>query len=166
VIRPALLIARKSLRQHRFSTAVTVLSVALASGLVMSVFVIQAQARQAFANPSFGFDAVLGARGSKLQLVLNTVFHLVTSPGNIPWSLYATLRDRTAGVKLAIPFATGDNYLGYRIVGTLRSFFTDIDGGGGPHYTVRQGGRLFDDSHREAVVGSFVAQQTGLKPGR
>jgi hypothetical protein len=64
MIRASLMIARKSLRQHLFSTAITVVSVALASGLIMAVFAIESQSRQAFANPDVGYDAVLGARGS------------------------------------------------------------------------------------------------------
>jgi putative ABC transport system permease protein len=165
MIRASLMIARKSLRQHLFSTAITVVSVALASGLIMAVFAIESQSRQAFANPDVGYDAVLGARGSKLQLVLNTVFHLETSPGNIPWTLYTSLRDNTAGVQNAIPIATGDNYMGFRIVGTTHDFFTDLPSRSGAVSAVRDGGRFFDDGFREAVVGSFVAEETGLKPG-
>lgn len=165
MIRAALLIAFKSLRQHRVSAGITILSAALASGLMMSVFAIQAQAEKAFANPDIGFEAVLGARGSKLQLVLNSIFHLETSPGNVPWSLYTTLRDRTPGVQLAVPFATGDNYLGFRIVGTVNNFFNGLPSGIGPAYTLREGGRIFDDGYREAVVGSFVAESTGLEVG-
>ena len=42
------LIVRRSLRQHALSTAITVCSVALASGLVMAVFAIGAQTKLAF----------------------------------------------------------------------------------------------------------------------
>jgi len=86
------LIVRRSLRQHGLSTAVTAAAVALASGLVMSVFSINRQTYDAFTGGNAGFDAALGARGSQLQLVLNTVFHLETSPGNIPWRLYQTIK--------------------------------------------------------------------------
>ena len=54
----------------------------------MAVFIISQQARTAFTQGASGYEAVLGARGSQVQLVLNAVFHLETSPGNIPWSLY------------------------------------------------------------------------------
>ena len=111
------LIVRRSLRQHALSTSITVLSAALASGLVMAVFAVAAQSRAAFAGGPVGFDAVLGARGSETQLVLNTVFHLETSPGNIPWSMYTALQEDRR-VELAIPYAVGDNYKGFRIVGT------------------------------------------------
>ena len=78
-----IMIVRRSLRQHYVSTTITVGAAALASGLVIAVFSIQHQARRAFTGGQAGFDAVLGARGSQLQLVLNTVYHLETSPGNI-----------------------------------------------------------------------------------
>ena len=106
-----LLIVRRSLRQHILGTVVTVLSVALACGLTMAVFSINAQTTRAFTGGPIGFDAVLGARGSQLQLVLNTVFHLETSPGNIPWRLYREV-EADPRVALAVPYALGDNYHG------------------------------------------------------
>lgn len=156
-----LFLVRRSLRQHALSTWVTVLSAALASGLVMAVFAITAQTKAAFVR-EVGFDAVVGARGSQLQLVLNTVFHLETSPGNIPWKLYRELaKDPT--VELAIPYAVGDNYRGFRIVGTSPEIFTEFEYEPGRGYEVT--GRAFDPARREGVIGSFVAEQTGLKVG-
>ena len=35
----------------------------------------------------------------------------------------------------------------------------------GKHYELEPGGTMFDPTRREAVVGSFVAQKMGLKPG-
>jgi len=86
------MIVRRSLGQHALSTIITALSIALGSGLVMAVFSIKSQTYQAFTGGKAGFDAVLGARGSQLQLVLNTVFHLETSPGNIPWAMYQQIK--------------------------------------------------------------------------
>ena len=158
------LIVRRSLRQHALSTCVTLLATALASGLVMSVFAIQRQTYEAFTGGQLGFDAVLGARGSQLQLVLNTVFHLETSPGNIPWAMYQAMKaDRR--VEHAIPYATGDNYQGFRIVGTTDELFTKFQYRAGRTFEVQSGGRFFDSSRREAVMGSFAAARTGLKPG-
>jgi putative ABC transport system permease protein len=163
--RPGLmLLVRRSLRQHALSTAITVLSVALASGLAMAVFSIRNQTYEAFTGGTGGFDAVLGARGSQLQLVLNSVFHLETSPGNIPWELYKAV-EADPGVELAIPYALGDNYRGYRIVGTTSDLFTRAANREGRTLQVAPGGRLFDTDRREAVVGSFVAARTGLTVG-
>jgi putative ABC transport system permease protein len=141
-----MLIVRRSLRQHALSTAITVLSVALASGLVMAVFAIKSQTYDAFTGGSNGFDAVLGARGSQLQLVLNTVFHLETSPGNIPWQMYTAI-GQDPGVDLAVPYAVGDNYQGFRIVGTTPELFTRFPGEGG--ISPESGGRFFTAEGRE-----------------
>jgi putative ABC transport system permease protein len=158
------LLVRRSLRQHAFSTCATLFAVALSAGLVMSVFAIQHQTRQAFTGGNMGFDAVLGARGSQLQLVLNAVFHLETSPGNIPWSLYQTIKAEPM-VKLAVPYATGDNYRGFRIVGTTGEIFSDFEIRDGEKLQVVPGGRVFNPDYREAVLGNFVAQSLGLKIG-
>jgi putative ABC transport system permease protein len=154
----------RSLRQHLLSSAVTLLSVALGTGLVMAVFAVSQQSRLAFAGGPLGFDAVLGARGSHLQLVLNTVFHLETSPGNIPWSLYEELQ-ADKRVQLAVPFALGDNYKGFRIVGTSGELFGAFEYEKGKHFEFEPGGRPFDVAHREAVIGARVAQETGLRVG-
>jgi putative ABC transport system permease protein len=157
-------LVRRSLKQHLLSTLVTVLSVALACGLTMAVFSIQSQTRSAFTGGSTGFDAVLGARGSQLQLVLNAVFQLETSPGNIPWSLYETVK-KDSRVELALPYAVGDNYFGFRIVGTLPEIFTRFEYQPGRHFEVQPGGKTFDPAQKEAVIGSYVSQKTGLKVG-
>ena len=47
------------------------------------------------------------------------VFHLETSPGNIPWSLDKEISEDPR-VTLAMSYAVGDNYQGYRIVGTAQ----------------------------------------------
>lgn len=162
-LRGLLWIVRRSLRQHALSTLVTAGSVALASGLVMAVYAIQAQAVRAFTGGPVGFDAVLGARGSQLQLVLNAIFHLETSPGNLPWSTYEEVRLRP-GVTLAIPYAVGDNFRGFRIVGTTGEIFTAFEYEKGKPYRFAQG-RPFDPQRFEAVLGDTVARRTGLSYG-
>ena len=160
------LMVRRGLRHHLFASAVTIAAAALASGLVMSVFSIQRQAREAFAGGPVGFDAVLGARGSELQLVLNTVFHLETSPGNIPWTLYREIADDPR-VARAIPYATGDNFYGFRIVGTTAELFEPSSPGESSSrrvYSLAEG-NLFEPRYAEAVLGSSVARETGLRIG-
>ena len=78
-------LALKGFRQHLFSSLVAAFSIALAGGLLLSTLKIQKQTQTSFNNASGGFDAVLGARGSKLQLILNALFHLDASPGNLSW---------------------------------------------------------------------------------
>lgn len=158
------LLVRRSLRQHAMSSAICVLAIALAGGLLMSVWTLQSGARQAFDRAGSSFDGVLGARGSKLQLVLNAVFHLDESPGNVTAEDYAAIRAHPA-VDLALPIALGDNYRGYRIVGTLTNFFSDVEIAPGQHHQVRSPGRWFDPGRREAVIGSVVADRLRLRLG-
>ncbi len=157
------LMVRKSLRQHLLSTLITACSIALAGGLLMAVWVVKDQSQTAFTGVNAGFDAVLGARGSKLQLVLNTIFHLEESPGNISFADFDQIRNHPA-VGVAVPIALGDNYLGYRIVGTATNLFTEVEYLPGRRYRVAAG-RAFDPGLREAVVGSFAAQRLGLRVG-
>lgn len=154
----------KSLRQHALSTSVTALSIALASGLLMAVWAVKAQSRATFTGQTAGFDAVLGARGSQLQLVLNSLFHVEASPGNLAWQDYLDIK-KDPRVAQAIPIAVGDNYRGYRLVGTLPGMLTDVEYAPGRKFVVRSPGRLFDPQLREAVVGSFAAQRLGLRYG-
>lgn len=156
------LIVYKSLRQHLLSTVVTALSIALAGGLLMSVWVVKEQSDAAFSQQDAGFDAVLGARGARLQLVLNAIFHLEASPGNLKWNDYEDIKKHRA-VASALPIAVGDNYLGYRLVGTLTNLF-DVEYTEGRKYEVARG-RQFEQGYAEAVVGSFVAQRLGMKVG-
>ena len=157
------LIVRRSLRQHALSTAVTAASIALACGLLISVWVVKDQSHATFTGMTGGFDAVLGARGSKLQLVLNTLFHLEESPGNLPWNDYLEIK-QNPNVEFALPIAVGDNYRGYRLAGTLPELFTAVEYRPGQKYSFRSG-RAFDPALREGVVGSFAAHKLGLKPG-
>jgi len=159
------LIVLRSLRQHALSTTITALSIALAGGLLMSVWIVKVQSQATFTGVNGGFDAVLGARGSKLQLVLNAIFHLENSPGNLSAADYLDIR-KNPRVALAIPIAVGDNYHGYRLVGTIPEMFEKVEYAPGKHYELEPGGHFFGDAtNHEAVAGSFVAQKMGLKPG-
>lgn len=157
------MIVRRSLRQHALSTTVTVISAALGCGLVMAVFSVSQQSRDAFAGGKVGYDAVLGARGSQLQLVLNTVFHLETSPGNVPWSMYTEVANDPK-IELAVPYAVGDNFNGFRIVGTTSDIFESFEFAPGEQFTCEYG-NTFVEERREAVLGATVARECGLWPG-
>ena len=154
----------RSLRQHLLSTVITAASIALAGGLLMAVWVVREQSHRAFTQNNAGFDAVLGARGLKLQLVLNSVFHVEESPGNIQWQDYQEIKSRPS-VETAVAIAVGDSYRGYRLVGVTTNLFGDFEYAPGKRYQVQPPGRFFNQELREAVVGSFVAERLGLKYG-
>lgn len=158
------LLIRRSLRQHALATIVTAISIALAGGLLMAVWSLKQQARQTFEQMDGGWDAVLGARSSKLQLVLNAIFHLEASPGNVSPADVQTIAQNPA-VRHVVPIAMGDNYQGFRIVGTTTNLFTEHEYQPGRKLKVGPEGRLFDDGFREAVIGAFAARKLGFKVG-
>ncbi len=153
----------RSLRQHALSTLVTAAGIALAAGLLLTVWVVKTQSQAVFAATNSGFDAVLGARGSKLQLVLNAIFHLEASPGNIAAADYEMIR-RHPAVKAAIPLALGDTVEGWRIAGTTTQLFDEIEYLPGRRYAFAAG-RNFKPGEHGAVAGSYAAQQLGWKVG-
>ena len=158
----------RSLRQHALSTLVTAGSIALAAGLLLTVWVVKTQSQTVFAATNSGFDAVLGARGSKLQLVLNAIFHLESSPGNIAAADYEALRRNPLvgrAIKTAIPIAVGDSYHGWRIVGTTEQLFGAVEYAPGRRYAFATGGRNFKLGATEAVVGSYAARKLGWRLG-
>ena len=159
------LIILRSLRQHALSTTITALSIALAGGLLMSVWIVKEQSQATFTGVNGGFDAVLGARGSKLQLVLNSIFHLENSPGNLSAADYLDIK-KNPNVALAIPIAVGDNYHGYRLVGTIPEMFEKVEYSPGKHYELEPGGHFFDPSNHEAVVGQLRLAENGVESGR
>ncbi|MBX3166643.1 MAG: ABC transporter permease [Candidatus Eremiobacteraeota bacterium] len=158
LLRALWLVTWRSLEQHRLAGSITAFSIALATSLILTVSSLQFQAVKVFSGQTGGYDAVLGARGSSLQLVLCSLYHLENSPGNLSWDKVLAIRQEPL-VSRAIPFALGDNYLGYRIVGTLSEYFSAWE----PGFAFAQGGPFQAES--QAVVGSWVAQRTGLRLG-
>lgn len=95
-------------------------------------------------------------------MVLSSVYHLDSPTGNLPYSEYERLI-RDPRVAWAAPIGLGDNYAGYRIVGTEAHFFDLLDREGEPFFQLQRG-VVFEDRF-EVVVGSQVAATTGLDVG-
>jgi putative ABC transport system permease protein len=170
----------KQMRQRALSTWLTTLSVMLGVGLAIAIMVMGRETENLFGQNDYGFDAIVGKKGSQLQLVLNTVYHMDVSPGNIPFTIYGRLLkggDLFPYVRLAVPTVVGDTYRGqYRIVGTLPKLFgyDDLDQPlpddqimdyrPARHFRIDQG-KIFASNKFEAVVGSDIPRLTGLKLG-
>src|SRR5215212_5035192 len=120
----------KQMRQRALSSWLTLLSVTLGVGLAIAIMVFQRGGEALFSQADFGYDIIVGPKASALQLVLNTVYHLDVSPGNIPYSIYEQMSAPAHPlVRNAIPYAVGDEYHGYRVVGTIdRVFPLDYEG--------------------------------------
>jgi putative ABC transport system permease protein len=170
----------KNMRQRALSTWLTLLSVTLGVALATAIMILRSQAGALFGQTDYGYEVIVGKAGSGTQLVLNTVYHLDKSPGNIPYSLYldmlSPMRYRS-DVKIAVPYVVGDTYKGkYRIVGTSPKLF-GVDDEGKPLEPDRvleyrpgkkyelEGGHVFGAQKFEAVIGSDLAKLTDLHIG-
>ncbi len=153
----------RNLRQRWLSTCLTALSIGLGVAPVTAITALRQQAQANFDNVAASYELVVGAKGSPLQLVLNTVFHLDVPVGNLPYDYYRKLKadDRVA---YAVPLALGDNYRGFRLVGTEAEYFNLVRLKDGQPVAIAQG-RAFAADY-EAVIGSVVAQETGLALGQ
>jgi len=160
-------IAWRSLEQRRLSSMLTGLSIALGVALVVAVLVIYSVVENTFERSANGYNIIVGAKGGKLQLVLNTVFHLSQPIENIPWSYYKEFTEGrfSSVVEVAIPCCIGDNYKGFRVVGTKPELFEQIEYAPGKAYTFSEGRNIDSDHFFEAVIGHMVARKTGLKVG-
>lgn len=159
--------AWKYLWRRPLVTLLTVISIALGAALISSVLTILRETKDAFAGANKTFDMVVGAKGSPLQLVLSTMYHMDVPTGNIPYSRYQQLKE-DARVRYAIPIGLGDNYEGFRIVGSETNLFSAMtrakDDQASEAMLAVTEGRIFTNAF-EAVLGAFVADQTGLKIG-
>lgn len=109
------------------------------------------------------FPMLMGAKGSPNQLVLNSVFLKDQPIGNFSYDKVEELR-RDKNVAQAVPLGFGDNYKGFRLVGTEQEIFGFRGVGASKSWLKLAEGRLFDDEE-EAVIGADVAARCKLKLG-
>ena len=157
----------KSLRQHLLSALFAIFSIAMGIALMSSVVSLREQAHKNFTQVGLGVDAVLGPKGSPLQIVLNALYHLETMPGKIRWPYYKKVLDHPI-VEDGIPFITGHSLGGFRVNAIDKRFLTDFEYLPGKKFSFSPkhggNGRIFraDD---EAVAGWAAAKKLGIKPG-
>jgi putative ABC transport system permease protein len=164
-------IAWSYLWNRKLTTFLTILSVALGISLISSVLTLRDETKKQFEEQSLAFDIVVGPKGSKLQLVLSSVYFMESPLGRLPYHVYEELRE-DPDVFAAFPIGLGDTYyegdVGFRIVGTTRDFFDFVwihpvtDEERRPFKVAE--GRAFEKP-MEAVIGATVARTTDLKLG-
>jgi putative ABC transport system permease protein len=170
-------IAWRSIRQRPLQSALTALSLALGVALVVATLVVGGVVKRAFTTGGgLGYNMIVGAKGSPLQLVLNSVYLISRPIENVPWALYEEFlpadrrRDGTDGrfapsVRTAIPICMGDYYRGYRVVGTNADYFARLTTGDGRPFGFAAGESFQDDDLYTAVVGAEVAAKLGIAVG-
>lgn len=109
------------------------------------------------------FPILMGAKGSPYQLVINTIFLRDAPIGNISYADVDKLR-QSGKADLVIPLAFGDNYRGFRIVGTEKEIFDyRPNKTRGPWLAVAEGSAFAAPG--DAVIGSETAKRAGLRVG-
>jgi putative ABC transport system permease protein len=137
----------------------TVLSLVLltASVAIISLLILlQEQFEKQFSSNIDGVDLVMGAQGSPLQLILSSVYHVDAPTGNIDYK-EAEVWMKHPFVETAIPLAFGDNYRGFKIVGTTPDYIKKYTA------TISEG-KVFEKNF-EVVIGSEIAKKLNIKLG-
>lgn len=172
-------IIRRSMFGRMFSTVTTVLTVAVAVALMLTLLSLRDSGRQAFERGTGNMDFLISRDPSALVSVLNGVYYANPPQQVIPWAKYEQIanhpryfffdadgdasNDLEVPPGYAIPIAVGDTYRSLPVVGTtseyFRLFHPTVDG----PFQVAEG-ELFDADF-EVVVGARAAEITGLKLG-
>ncbi len=76
----------KQMRQRALSTWLTCFSILLGMALAISISIMQKEGRNILVQSDYGFDTLVGPKGSGFDLVLNTIYHLGKSQGKYSYS--------------------------------------------------------------------------------
>ncbi|HEX6141797.1 MAG TPA: FtsX-like permease family protein [Geminicoccaceae bacterium] len=142
------------LRAQAPNAALNVVLLAFGVATIALLLLFSAQLEDRLTRDAQGIDLVIGAKGSPLQLILSSVYHVDAPTGSVPLGEV----ERWAAdprVEAVIPIALGDTVDGFRIVGTTPAY---VD-----HYRQELAeGRLWA-SPQEAVLGAEAARRLGLR---
>ncbi len=144
------------LRQRPFSTSLNVLILALGIATIVVLLLVSDRVEQNLTRNAEGIDLVVGAKGSPLQLILSSVYHIDAPTGNIPVAEAEALMENRA-VAEAMPLALGDSYRGFRIVGATQAY--------ADHYGGEVARGRFWSGTMEATLGAVAAREVGLDVG-
>ncbi|MDP6129601.1 MAG: ABC transporter permease, partial [Planctomycetota bacterium] len=164
-------IVTRNLRRRPLATVLTSFSVALGVALFSTVGAVRRASEEGFQRSAAICDLVVGPKGSSLELVLNSLYHMGQSQGNIPFSVLQSLNERP-GVEWTIPSAVGDSYRGYRVVGVTDELFSraglSVQNGESFSFSTEDLIRERTEGHHDghevtpAVIGSLVAKDLSL----
>jgi putative ABC transport system permease protein len=138
------------------NTSLNILLLALGLAIITVLLLMQDQFENKMTKDAVGIDLVVGAKGSPLQLVLSSVYHIDFPTGNIDLE-EAIGVSKNRLIKNAIPLGMGDNYQGFRIVGTNHDYLDlyDVSFAAGNPWKIPF----------EVVIGHDVATKLGLNLG-
>lgn len=154
---------KRLLAGRRLQHALAVFVMACSVALAVCVLLLAEGLHSGITQAGKPFPLLMGAKGSPNQLVLNSVFLKDQPTGNISLAQLEKLRANKL-VAQAVPLGFGDNYKGYRLVGTEKDIFSFHGIGSRESWLQLASGRAFA-LPGEAVVGAEAAAKLGLKLG-
>ena len=140
------------------SMMLSIVLFALGVGLISLLFLLEDQLQKNFEKNLGGIDLVVGAKGSPLQLILCSMYHIDAPTGNI--SLQEArpfLNPKHPIIEQSVPLSLGDSYRGYRIVGTTQDIL-------GLYEATIDQGKIWERNF-EVTLGASVAQDLNLTLG-
>lgn len=141
---------------HPLSTLLNIILLAFGTTIISLILVLNYSYNKKVEKDLKDIDLVVGAKGSPLQLVLSSVYHMDQPTGNIPVSEVEKLR-KNPQIKSITPLAFGDNYRGHRILGTDEHYYKRYDA------SLKEG--KWFQNNMEVVVGQEASHHTNLKIG-
>jgi len=160
-------VAARSAWNRRGTLALVMLSIALATALLLGLERLRTDIRSSFSLAVSGTDLVVGARTGPVQLMLYAVFRVGGATNNIRMDSVKAIAAHRA-VAWTVPISLGDSHRGFAVLGTTPEYFTRFLYGDRQALALVQG-RAFAgtlDGLYEAVLGAEVADALGYRLGQ
>ena len=146
----------KNIFNKPLSSSISLALLVLGVGIISLLLQLNTLIKDQMDNNLRGIDMVVGAKGSPLQLILSSVYHIDSPTGNISLAEAETIsNNRMVGSSIKILY--GDNYKGFRIVGAEKKFIELYNG-------VIKEGKDWDNPY-EVLVGSKVYEKLKINLG-
>ena len=146
----------KNILSKPLSSFISLALLTLGIGIISLLLQLNSLIKDQMDNNLRGIDMVIGAKGSPLQLILSSVYHVDSPTGNISYKEADKIsKNRMVGSSIKLLY--GDNHKGYRIVGTEKKFIDLYKG-------VFKEGKEWEKPF-EVIVGSKVHKNLNIKIG-
>lgn len=148
----------KNLINKPLAMTLSLILFALGVGLISMLLLLNKQLEDKFDKNLAGIDLVIGAKGSPLQLILCSMYHIDSPTGNISIKeARPFMNPKHPLIKKAIPLSLGDSYEMYRIVGTTHDL-PELYG------AKPREGKLWEADF-DVTLGAAVAAELGMTIG-
>jgi len=151
-------LAWKNIINEPLNLFLNLILLTLGIGLINFILLLNTQLVEKFDKNLAGIDLVVGAKGSPLQMILCSMYHIDAPTGNINIKEATPfLRKAHPLIKQSVPLSLGDNYKGYRIVGTDHSILE-------LYKAEISEGKLWNNLN-EVTIGADIAKKLNLTLG-